>query len=153
MKILVKPLEKQKLSSSSSALFHMKTRVSLRYFVNNCNLSHFTFCVSCKIDGDCLFVELGVVNVASSAVDVISSIVVNLYYHNHRHDQCNNSRHDEYLVLCYAFIVNKYRIFHLFNKLLEYIYTTKKDRGSSKSYFLIRCINNNVRYNSPGSSP
>ena len=31
--ILVKTLEKKKLNFSRSALFHMKTRVSLKYFV------------------------------------------------------------------------------------------------------------------------
>ena len=31
-----KTLEKQKLNFSHSALFHMKTRVSLKYFVNDC---------------------------------------------------------------------------------------------------------------------
>ena len=31
------PLEKQKLNFSRSALFHRKTRVSLKYFVNDCS--------------------------------------------------------------------------------------------------------------------
>ena len=30
-----KPLKKQKLNFSRSALFHLKTRVSLKYFVND----------------------------------------------------------------------------------------------------------------------
>ena len=34
--ILAKIIEKQKLNFSCSALFHMKTRVSLKYFVNDC---------------------------------------------------------------------------------------------------------------------
>ena len=34
--MLAKSLEKQKLNFSCSALFHMKTRVSLKYFVNDC---------------------------------------------------------------------------------------------------------------------
>ena len=34
--ILVKTLEKQKLDISRSALFHTKTRVSLKYLVNGC---------------------------------------------------------------------------------------------------------------------
>ena len=33
---LVKHPEKQKLNFSRSALFHMKTRVCLKYFVNDC---------------------------------------------------------------------------------------------------------------------
>ena len=37
--ILAKTLEKQKLSFSCSALFHMKTKVSLKYFVNGCSSS------------------------------------------------------------------------------------------------------------------
>ena len=36
--ILAKTLEKEKLNFSRSALFHMKTRVSIRYFVNDCRL-------------------------------------------------------------------------------------------------------------------
>ena len=35
--ILAKTLEKQELNFSRSALFHMKTRVSLRYFMNDCS--------------------------------------------------------------------------------------------------------------------
>ena len=34
--ILAKTLEKQKLNFSCSALFHMKTRASFKYFVNEC---------------------------------------------------------------------------------------------------------------------
>ena len=34
--ILVRTLEKQKLNFFHSALFHLKTRVSLKYFVNDC---------------------------------------------------------------------------------------------------------------------
>ena len=34
-----KTLEKQKLNSSRSTLFHMNTRVSLKYFVNDCNVN------------------------------------------------------------------------------------------------------------------
>ena len=34
--MLAKTLEKQKLNFSCSVLFHMKTRVSLKYFVNDC---------------------------------------------------------------------------------------------------------------------
>ena len=34
--MLAKSYEKQKLNFSCSALFHMKTRVSLKYFVNDC---------------------------------------------------------------------------------------------------------------------
>ena len=34
--ILAKNFEKQKLNFSRSALFHMKTRVNLKYFVNDC---------------------------------------------------------------------------------------------------------------------
>ena len=45
MNILLKQLkkthEKQKLNFSSSALFHMKSKVSLKYFVNNCLWKHF----------------------------------------------------------------------------------------------------------------
>ena len=37
--ILAKTLEKSKLNFSSSAIFHMKTRVSLKYFVNDCEPS------------------------------------------------------------------------------------------------------------------
>ena len=40
MKILLtlaKTLEKQKLNFSRSELFHMKTRVSLKYHVNDCS--------------------------------------------------------------------------------------------------------------------
>ena len=37
--ILAKALEKQKLNFSSCALFHMKTRASLRYSVSYCSLS------------------------------------------------------------------------------------------------------------------
>ena len=36
--ILGKTLEKQKLNFSRSALFHMKTGVSLKYFVNDCKM-------------------------------------------------------------------------------------------------------------------
>ena len=36
--IPVKTLEKQKLDFFRSALFHMKARVSLKYFVNDCGL-------------------------------------------------------------------------------------------------------------------
>ena len=36
-----KTLEKQKLNFSRCALFHMKTRVSLRYFVSYCVSKHF----------------------------------------------------------------------------------------------------------------
>ena len=36
--ILAKTLEKHKLNFSRSAQFHMKTRVSLKYFMNNCRL-------------------------------------------------------------------------------------------------------------------
>ena len=45
MKILLKQktLEKQKLIFSRSALFHMKTRVSLKYFGNDCGLRHGSF--------------------------------------------------------------------------------------------------------------
>ena len=35
--ILAKTLEKQKLNFSRTALFHIKTRASLRYFVNYCS--------------------------------------------------------------------------------------------------------------------
>ena len=34
-----KTLEKQKLNFSSIALIHMKTRASLKYFVNDCSIS------------------------------------------------------------------------------------------------------------------
>ena len=34
--LLAKAIEKQKLNSSRSGLFHMKTRVSLKYLVNDC---------------------------------------------------------------------------------------------------------------------
>ena len=34
-----KTLEKQKLNSSRSTLFHMNTRVSLKYFVNDCKVN------------------------------------------------------------------------------------------------------------------
>ena len=34
--LLAKAIEKQKLNSSCSGLFHMKTRVSLKYLVNDC---------------------------------------------------------------------------------------------------------------------
>ena len=34
--LLAKAIEKQKLNSSRSGLFHIKTRVSLKYFVNDC---------------------------------------------------------------------------------------------------------------------
>ena len=34
--ILAKTAEKKKLNFSRSALFHIKTRVSLKYFVNGC---------------------------------------------------------------------------------------------------------------------
>ena len=39
--ILLKTLEKEKLNFSRSALFHMKTRVSLIYSVNDCLWKHF----------------------------------------------------------------------------------------------------------------
>ena len=35
--ILAKTLEKQKLKFYCSALFHMKTRVGLKYFVSDCS--------------------------------------------------------------------------------------------------------------------
>ena len=35
--VLVKTLEKQKLNFSRSVLIHMKTRFSLKYFVNDCS--------------------------------------------------------------------------------------------------------------------
>ena len=38
MKILSVLAEKQKLKFSRSTLFHMKTRVCLKFFVNNCSL-------------------------------------------------------------------------------------------------------------------
>ena len=38
---LQKTLEKQKLNFFCSILFHMKTRISLRYFVNDCLWKHF----------------------------------------------------------------------------------------------------------------
>ena len=38
--ILAKPLEKHKLNFSHSALFHMKTIASLKYFVNDCLWKH-----------------------------------------------------------------------------------------------------------------
>ena len=34
--LLAKAIEKQTLNSSRSGLFHMKTRVSLKYLVNDC---------------------------------------------------------------------------------------------------------------------
>ena len=36
LSILAKPLDKQILNFSCSALFHMETGVSLKYFVNGC---------------------------------------------------------------------------------------------------------------------
>ena len=39
IKILLKTVKKQKLNVSRSALFYMKTRVSLKYFVNDCRYS------------------------------------------------------------------------------------------------------------------
>ena len=43
--------KKQKLNFSRSALFHMKTRVSLKYFVNDCcyNLSHWQLDSRCSV--------------------------------------------------------------------------------------------------------
>ena len=38
--ILAKTFEKQKLNFTHSALFHMKTRVVLKYFVNDCLCKH-----------------------------------------------------------------------------------------------------------------
>ena len=38
LSILAKTLEKQKLNFSHSALFHMETRVRLKYFVNGCSI-------------------------------------------------------------------------------------------------------------------
>ena len=37
LKVLVERPEKQKLNFSHSALFYIKTRVCLKYFVNDCN--------------------------------------------------------------------------------------------------------------------
>ena len=48
---LAKTLEKQKLNFSRSALFHMKTRVSLKYLVNDCrylNMMPKTYDVICN---------------------------------------------------------------------------------------------------------
>ena len=42
-------LEKQKLKFFCSALFHMKTRVSVKYFVNDCPSKHFILSDSRKI--------------------------------------------------------------------------------------------------------
>ena len=39
-----KSLEKQKLNSSRIALFHMKTRVCLKFFVNDCRTCHHLIC-------------------------------------------------------------------------------------------------------------
>ena len=36
LSILAKSLEKQEVNFSRSTLFHMKTRVGLKYFVNDC---------------------------------------------------------------------------------------------------------------------
>ena len=36
LSILAKSLEKQEVNFSRSTLFHMKTRVDLKYFVNDC---------------------------------------------------------------------------------------------------------------------
>ena len=47
MKILsiqAKTLEKQKLNFYRSALFHMETRVNLKYFVNGCSFCKKRFC-------------------------------------------------------------------------------------------------------------
>ena len=41
--ILAKTLEKQKLNFACSAPFHMKTRASLKYFVNECLWTFFPF--------------------------------------------------------------------------------------------------------------
>ena len=40
--ILAKTLEKQKLNFSRIALFHIKTRLSLKYFVNDCSFAWLT---------------------------------------------------------------------------------------------------------------
>ena len=42
--IQVKTIEKQKFNVSRSALIHMKTRVSLKYFVTDCG--YLTSCIS-----------------------------------------------------------------------------------------------------------
>ena len=44
-----KALEKQKLNFSRRALFHMKTRVSLKYFVNDCSFKSYLFLNVCII--------------------------------------------------------------------------------------------------------
>ena len=38
--ILAKTLAAQKLNFSRSQLFHIKTRVSLKYFVNDCTITY-----------------------------------------------------------------------------------------------------------------
>ena len=51
--ILEKTTEKWKLKLSRISLFHMKTRVCLKYFVNACRLFGI-----CEFDGDVLYVCL-----------------------------------------------------------------------------------------------
>ena len=48
--ILAKTIEKPKLNFSRWALFHMKTRVSLKYFVNYCLWKLETFCFLLILD-------------------------------------------------------------------------------------------------------
>ena len=55
LSVLVKITEKQKLNFSHSVLFHMKTRVCLKYFVNDCRypVSNFEFIFSTSISNNC----------------------------------------------------------------------------------------------------